>query len=91
MKYLREASDLHLDWDVERFHSTRIYDPNALPIREAMDMCWMPPSMADDFETTFIIAGDIWTDGRFANRKYQLSYDSNDTWIKRISDRKSVV
>lgn len=85
MKYIREVSDIHLDWDIDAFHGTRLYDPSKPAIREPMDMCWFPPSMDDDMETTFVIAGDIWTDGRFANRQWQDG--SHDTWIARMSRR----
>lgn len=85
MKAIREASDIHLDWDIDSFHSTRLYDPSKPPIREEMDMLWFPPSMDDDMDSAFIIAGDIWTDGRFALRQWQDG--SHDTWIARMSRR----
>ena len=85
MKFIREASDLHLDWDVRRFNSTRIVDTTKPAIREEMDMCWFPPSMDDDMDTTFIVAGDIWDESRFASRQWQDG--SHDTWIVRLSRR----
>jgi len=83
MKFIREASDLHLDWDVEGFHRTRILDRSKPPIRDAMDLVWYPVSLSDDLDTTFIIAGDIWLEGRFATRKNA----DGDTWIMVMSRR----
>lgn len=81
MKFIREASDLHLEYDIDRFCQPRILDlanPN-----EEMDMLWFPVRMEADFDTTYILAGDIWIDGRFVNRKWK----NGDTWILRLSRR----
>lgn len=77
MKYIREASDLHLDFDIGAYNGSRVKQ-----VSQAMDMLWMPSPMDGDLDTTFIIAGDIWTEGRFANRKWE---GTNDTWIARIA------
>jgi hypothetical protein len=81
MKFIRETSDIHLDWDMDKMHQTRLVDRQAHGIREAMDFLWYPPPLADDLDTTFVIAGDIWLDGNFANKKNL----DGDTWIMKIS------
>ena len=83
MKFIREASDLHLDWDIDGFHRTRLLDPTKPKIRDAMDLLWYPPELPDDMDSTFIVAGDTWTDGRFANRKDADGH----SWIYNMSLR----
>jgi Icc-related predicted phosphoesterase len=85
MKFIREASDLHLDFDISLFSQTRTIDRSQpQTIKDEMDMLWVPPSMDGDLDTTFIVAGDIWTDRRFATRKFP---GTSATWISQMSRR----
>lgn len=91
MRYVRLASDLHLDNDWARFHQTRVYDPVLEEARLKhlgrpwceMDELWSPPIMEGDDDTLMILAGDIWCDGRAAKKLYP----EGDTWIARVAKR----
>lgn len=81
MKYIREASDLHLDTDARQFHKTKLFDPAGEKIKSDMDLLWYPPEMDSDLDTAFIVAGDIWLEGRFVLRLNS----EGDSWIKKMS------
>lgn len=83
MKYLRISSDIHLDFYIDSFRSTRKHNPN-VTITCDMDMLWFPDPLPDDNETTYIVAGDLWIDGRFATRFWP---GTNDSWISKMAAR----
>lgn len=74
MKFIREASDVHLDFDI-----------NTRSQRPALEMlkCWMPVPMDGDLDTCFILAGDIWTDRKFLLRKYE----DGQSWMAKLAQR----
>ena len=81
MKYIREASDIHLDWDIGRFRKTRILYPDSPLIRDEMDLLWYPLPKPEDLDTTFVVAGDIWFDRKFVTRRNL----DKDSWIMKMS------
>lgn len=78
MRFIREVSDLHLDWDIEQFHKNRNLRAE---VKHDMDLLWYPMKKDDDLDTTYVIAGDIWLDGRFIHRLDS----SGESWISKIS------
>lgn len=81
MKYIRLASDIHLDCDVKRFHSTRMYDPNEKTEWGEMSLLWFPEPMEGDDDTTFVLAGDMWYDRYFLTRLFP----DGESWLKKLS------
>lgn len=84
MKYLREASDIHLDFDISRFGQTHLYDPGAPKPECDMDMLWYPEPMEGDDETCMIIPGDFWVSRKILTRKHP---HTNRSWLEMLSDR----
>lgn len=83
MKYLRVVSDLHLDFDINRYHKTRIHDPLERKEWGNMSLLWFPENMDDDkTQTTLVIPGDIWLERRFLTRKFPGTFTS---WLGMIS------
>lgn len=69
MKFIRQVSDLHLDRDIK--------------LGTRLDKLWYPPSLPDDLETTFVIAGDIWDECRFVTRVLE----DGRTWMTKIANQ----
>lgn len=84
MKYIREASDIHLDFDTSRFHKTRVYDPGEPVPTCEMDLLWYPEPMEGDDETCMIVAGDLWRGRRFLKMKHPYTKRS---WIEMMADQ----
>ena len=69
---IRYCSDLHLDFDHKK-------NPQNL---------WLPPPLEDDSETTLVIAGDIWTEGRQFNLwTHNVDLDFSASWMKVVSEQ----
>lgn len=91
MRYLRLASDLHLDNDWHRFGKTQVANPtlDAARLQQLgrpwceMDELWLPPIMDGDDDTVMVLAGDLWRDGRAVKKLYP----EGDTWISRVAKR----
>lgn len=89
MKYLRLASDLHLDVDWHAFSRTRRYDAALEEARLRhlgrpwceMDELWLPPKMDGDEDTVMVLAGDLWNQGRVTEK----TYPEGDTWMARVA------
>lgn len=90
MKYLRLVSDIHLDLDVAQFRKTRSFntnDPKSVALHEKlkeqgeMGMCWFPEPMEGDDDTVLVIAGDLWVERRFLDRKFP----DGESWMKKLS------
>ncbi len=81
MKYLRIASDIHLDFDIDLFNRSRRH--LAPEIRQAGEMAflWLPPQMDEDLETTMVLAGDLWTSSKYLSRKYP----DGKSWMEKVS------
>lgn len=88
MKYLRLVSDVHLDFDFASFNDTRDYDPTSkleknIVLWGEMGVLWFPEPMEEDLETTFVIAGDLWTNRYFIDKKYS----DGECWIQKLARR----
>ena len=81
MKYIRLVSDIHLDFDLLRFHQTRAVKPGDLTINDPIDILWFPEPMEGDDDTALVIAGDIWTNRYFLDK----TYPDGEPWIKKLS------
>lgn len=79
MKYIRVASDLHLDHDIKQYHDG-LRSNSSLG---EMGALWFPEEMDGDNETTFVIPGDFWIERRFATRKFP----DGETWLKKLSKK----
>lgn len=81
MKYIRFASDLHLDFDIARYHRfPKAYEG----VAHDLDALWYPEPMEGDDDTVFVIPGDLWIERRFISRKHPLTGKS---WLATMADR----
>lgn len=81
MKYLRIASDIHLDFDIDVFNrSRRTLSPE---VKEAGEMAflWLPKPQDEDSDTTMVLAGDLWTSRKFLSRKY----NDGQSWLEKVA------
>lgn len=81
MKFIRLTSDIHLDFDIDLFNTGK-RTPEEKSSGE-MSFLWLPSEMSEDAQTALVIAGDLWTDRKFLNRKYP----TGESWLARVSRR----
>lgn len=82
MKFLRLASDIHLDGYADAFLHMKYPIKNGVRMTE-VDALWYPEPMDGDDDTCFILAGDIW----MSNRAFEPRYggDPKDMWLARLA------
>ena len=83
MKYIREVSDIHLDFDIDHAKSTYGHKFKVTNTC-ALDHLWAPPELPEDLDTTLILAGDLWTDRKFLT---QLHPVTNLSWMQLVAPR----
>jgi UDP-2,3-diacylglucosamine pyrophosphatase LpxH len=84
MKYIRETSDIHLNFDISKWNKTRAYVPGEVRMTCDMDLLWYPDPMEGDDETCMIIAGDLWQARKFLKRKHP---DMRQSWMQMLADQ----
>jgi predicted MPP superfamily phosphohydrolase len=75
MRYIREVSDIHLDFDIRAAQAAK------LPY--SLEHAWVPEALPEDRDTCLVIAGDLWYDRRFLTKKYS----DGDSWLGRVAKR----
>lgn len=80
-KYLRLASDIHLDFDADSWKDLPNYHPDKLARVPELDRLWFPEPLAEDHDSVMLIPGDIWLN----NQAFRRRYASNEAWIERLA------
>lgn len=81
MKYLRLASDIHLDMDVMNWvHGYRRIGRE--DFKELTNL-WFPEPMEGDDDTAFILAGDLWINHNILSKKYP----NGRSWLGEVAAR----
>lgn len=78
IKYLRLASDIHLDFDALIWARKPKKDPNKGP---EIDQLWYPTPLPEDKETVMLIPGDLWIN----NNAFARRFGGQESWVERIS------
>lgn len=83
LKYIREASDLHLDFDATAWLELPKYDPRKLSRMPEIDFIWSPPPLPTDHETALLLPGDLWVGHRALERRFA----GPESWVERVAKR----
>jgi predicted MPP superfamily phosphohydrolase len=81
IKYIRLASDIHLDFDAEVWEELPKYHPDRLKRVPEIDYLWLPKPMPEDKQTVMLIPGDLWVD----NRPFTRRFAGKEAWVERLS------
>jgi predicted phosphohydrolase len=83
VKYIREASDIHLDFDAGRWAKLPHLHPDKLAHKAEIDCLWAPTSLPEDLETVLLLPGDLW----HATLAFEKRFAGAESWVGRLAKR----